>query len=145
MGDKKKAISRQQVAKIQPFRLQDAGAKVLNVYSNLTDAERRSVEVVLERHAFLLHGTNSYLWWGKWNESDRRGVYFQLLDTVSEEAANAWLDWAHEISVGGPSRATCTEAILGLMGELVRLKFLESPSATTHLSTTRTSVSRTGC
>jgi hypothetical protein len=144
MSNKKKATSRQQLAKIQPLRLQGAGAKVLEVYSNLADAERRYVEVVLEQHAFLLYGTNSYLWWGEWNESDRRGVYFQLLDTVSEEAASAWFDWAHEISVGRPSRATCTEAILGLMRELVRLKFLESPSPTRHPSATRTSVSRTG-
>jgi len=78
-------------------------------------------------HAFLLEGTNSYLFWDKWNESDRRWSYLQLTNTVSEEVANAWFEWAQEISEGNPSRATCKVAILDVMRQLVRLKFLESP------------------
>jgi hypothetical protein len=127
MGNKKTATSRQQCAKIQPFRLQGAGAKLFGVYSKLVEPKRRSIEVLLEQHAFLLEGTNSYLLLDKWNESDRRWSYLQLLNTVSEEVAHAWLDWAQEISEGNPSRATCKEAILDVMGQLVRLKFLESP------------------
>jgi hypothetical protein len=127
MGNRKTATSRQQYAKIQPFRLHGPGAKLFYAYSQLIECDRRTVEVLLEQHAFLLKGTNSYLLWDKWNESDRRWSYLQLLDTVSEEVANAWFDWAQEISEGNPSRATCKEAILEVMGELVRLKFLESP------------------
>jgi hypothetical protein len=127
MGNKKTATSKQQCAKIRPFRLQGAGADLFHLYSKLIESKRCAVEVLLEQHAFLLEGTNSYLLWDKWNESDRRWSYLQLLNTVSEEVANTWLDWAQEISEGNPSRATCQEAILDVMGQLVRLKFLESP------------------
>src|SRR5580700_6539703 len=126
MGNKKTATRRRKSAKIQPLRLQGAGAKLFYVYSKLIESDRRSVEVLLDHHAFLRGGTNSYLLWDKWNESDRRGSYVRLLNTVSEEVADAWFDWAQEISDWNPSRATCKEAILDVMGELVRLKFLES-------------------
>ena len=127
MGNKKTATRRRKCAKIQPFRLQGAGLKLFYVYSKLIEYDRRSVEVLLEQHTFLLEGTNSYLLWEKWNESDRRWSYLQLLHIPSEEVANAWFDWAQEISEGNPSRATCKEAILDVMGELARLRFLESP------------------
>jgi hypothetical protein len=127
MGNKKTATRRQKSAKIQPLRLQGAGANLFYVYSKLIESDRRSVEDLLDYHAFLPGGTNSYLLWEKWNESDRRGSYLQLLDTVSEEVASAWSDWALEISEGNPSRATCKEAIFNVMAELVYLKFLESP------------------
>jgi hypothetical protein len=127
MGNEKTATSRQQCTKIQPFRLHGTGAKLFYAYSRLVESDRRAVEVLLEKHAFLLEGTNSYLLWDKWNESDRRWSYLQLLHIPSEEVANAWFDWAQEISEGNPSRATCKEAILDVMGELARLRFLESP------------------
>jgi hypothetical protein len=127
MGNEKTATSRQQCTKIQPFRLHGTGAKLFYAYSKLVESDRRAVEVLLEKHAFLLEGTNSYLLWDKWNESDRRWSYLQLLHIPSEEVANAWFDWAQEISEGNPSRATCKEAILDVMGELARLRFLESP------------------
>ena len=126
MGNMKTATRRRKFAKIQPLRLRGAGAKLFYVYSKLIESDRRSVEVLLEHHAFLRGGTYSYLLWDKWNETDRRGSYVQLLDTVSEEVADAWFDWAQEISEGNPSLATCKEAILDVMGELVRLRFLES-------------------
>ena len=132
-GEQTWAIRRQQQAdkqytKIQPFSLHGPGAKLFYAYSKLIECDRRTVEVLLEQHAFLLEGTNSYLLWDKWNESDRRWSYLHLLNTVSEEVAKAWFDWAKEISEGNPSRATCKEAILDVMCQLVRLKFLESPS-----------------
>jgi hypothetical protein len=127
MANTKIATGRQQYAKIDPYRLQGAGAKLFYVYSDLTESDRRSVEVLLEQHAFLLEGTNSYLWWDNWNEIDRWWSYSRLLNTVSEEVAHAWFDWAHEISERDPSRAACREAVLDIMRELVRLKFLESP------------------
>jgi hypothetical protein len=126
MGNKKTATRRRKSAKIQPLRLQGAGANLFYVYSKLIESDRRSVEVLLDYHAFLPGGTSSYLLWDKWNESDRRGSYVQLLDTVSEEVADAWFDWAHEISDRNPSEATCKKAVLDVKGELVRLKFLES-------------------
>jgi len=127
MGPIKKGTLRQQGAKIQPLTPRGAGAKLLAIYSDLVDSDRRSVLDLLQEHAFLLRGTNSYLWWNEGNEIDRRTSYFRLLNTVSEQVATAWLEWAFEISVGHPSRARSKEAILYLIGELVRLKFLEEP------------------
>jgi hypothetical protein len=126
MGITKKTTRREQSAKIKPSRLRRTVAKLLAVYSNLTESERRSFDNLLLQHAFLLNGTNSYVEWGEWNEFDRRTSYFRL-ESVSHSVANAWFDWALEISVGNPSPASCREAILDLVGDLVGLNYLEEP------------------
>jgi hypothetical protein len=48
MGNKKTATRRQKSAKIQPLRLQGAGANLFYVYSKLIEYDRRSVEVLLD-------------------------------------------------------------------------------------------------
>lgn len=125
MGTTMKTRRRQQSAKLQPFKLRGTAAKLLALYSSLTESGRRSFEDLLLQHAFLLNGLNPYVAWGKWNEQDRRMSYFHLA-SISGDVADAWYDWAFEISVEYTCR-NCHEAILNLIGELVVLRLLDKP------------------
>ena len=126
MGNKNKTIGRQQSVKIPPSGLKRAGAQLLAVYAQLSEPDRHSVEDLLLQHAFLLYGPRSYEWCES-NECDVRSSYLQLLNTVSADVAEAWFQWAKEISKRTMLVNTCRKVVLGLVRQMVVFKYLEKP------------------
>jgi hypothetical protein len=110
--------------KLPLFKLTSAGLDFCSAYGRLGTADRQTVEDLLLQHAFLPAGTNSYLWWGKWNKLDMMVCHLKLR-FISQEICDAWYVWASEISKTRPSRLACREAILGLLSNLVHRKFVE--------------------
>jgi hypothetical protein len=119
-------------ASIPPFNLHGAGVKVCEAYARLKTEARREVEDLLLRHAFLLNGRSSYANWGLWNQVDRRTSFLLLMTSASEEMANAWCDWAFEISTKPMSQHARRQAILSMVEKLVLIKFFEEPSPRTE-------------
>jgi hypothetical protein len=104
-----------------------AEVKAYQAYSRLETSGRNEVENLLLRHAFLLGGRDSYVDWGRWNEIERWWSWKLLRDKASEEMANAWHDWAFEISKMPMSELARRDAILKMVRKFVILKFLEAP------------------
>jgi hypothetical protein len=105
---------------LPPYKLKGGGVKMRRTYARLETTKRREVEYLLLVHAFVMNGTNVYLFWEDWNEIYRDYAY-QRFREISQKIADAWLCWAQEISSARPSRLECREAILGLLSELVRV------------------------
>jgi hypothetical protein len=106
-------------------RRQLAAAKLLAVYANLAHTERDLLQEMLLKHAFLCVGNSFYREWAPWNESDRRSSYLELLEHVSADAANAWFDWAAEITRESLSARTVRDVIVDFIRQLVSFRFLE--------------------
>jgi hypothetical protein len=104
---------------------QVAGEKLLAVYAELAHSERDLLQEMLLRHALVSVGNSCYRDWAPWNESDRRSSYLGLLEHVSEDAAEAWFDWAAEISMESLSPKTVRDVIVDFIQQLVIFRFLE--------------------
>jgi hypothetical protein len=66
-----------------PVNVQGAGIDVYRIYAGLMTPERRVLEDVLLRHAFLPDGPYAYGDFGKWNLIYRRIAYLQLKLMIS--------------------------------------------------------------
>jgi len=97
------------------------------IYAELRTSERRVLEDVLLRHAFLPDGPNAYGEWGPWNLSERRWAYFQLKDKISPPMATAWLNWSRETSMSRLGPDSCRGLVLTMLRNLVLLKLVEPP------------------
>jgi hypothetical protein len=102
---------------------QIAGEKLLAVYAKLSPSKRDVLQKTLLEHVFISQG-RPYVEWTDCNEYARAVPYFQLND-VSQDTAEAWFDWAVAIEREGLSATTVREAILGLVGEFVWLRWVE--------------------
>ena len=108
---------------------QVAAAKLLEVYANLARSERDLLQEMLLQHAFLRGANSFYIDWAEWNECDRRTSYLRLLEDVSEDAADAWYDWAAEVALENLCPEIVRKAIFDFIGELVIFRVLEHPAA----------------
>ena len=111
----------------RPSNVHGAGIEVYRIYAGLRTPERRVLEDVLLRHAFLPTGPNAYGEWGTWNRSGRRWAYCQLKTKISPQTATAWLHWARETSMSRLGPDPCRGLVLTMLRDLVLLKFVESP------------------
>ena len=105
-------------------KLTSAGTVLCDLYCELTSSDRRKMEDLLLKQAFLPNGTNSYLW----NRYGDRLLSFLHFRDVSHKLALAWLCWAEQIFEKRPSRVACQKAILGLIGHLVQRRNLDEPA-----------------
>jgi hypothetical protein len=112
-------------------RRQVAAARLLAVYAKLTPSKRELFQETLLQHAFLSEG-DAYIEWADWNECYRGASYIGLMKDVSQDAADAWFDWAAEISTESLSARTVREVILDFVGELVSCRFLERFQSQAH-------------
>jgi hypothetical protein len=115
-----------------PVNARDAGLDVYRIYAGLMTPERRVLEDVLLRHAFLSHGPDAYGDLGKWNLIYRRHAYIQLKLMISLQMANAWRDWASETSMNRLGPDSCRGVVRSMLSDLVRLKWLECPLPDTN-------------
>lgn len=114
----------QRETSIQLVNLHGGEIRLFEAYIRLTGG-RREVEDLLLRHALLPLGLYSYVDWRDWNEVDRWSSWKLLMDKASEEMADAWYEWAFEISTMPMSRRARREAILKMVGHLVSYRFFE--------------------
>jgi hypothetical protein len=110
-----------------PVNVQGAGIDVYRIYAGLMTPERRVLEDVLLRHAFLPDGPYAYGDFGKWNLIYRRTAYLQLKLMISLQMANAWREWASETSMNRLGPDSCRGVVRAMLSDLVRLKYLEAP------------------
>lgn len=111
----------------RPVSVRGAGIDVYRIYAGLMTAERRVLEDVLLRHAFLPDGPYAYGDFGKWNVIYRRTAYLQLKLMISLQMATAWRDWASETSMNRLGPDSCRGVVRAMLSDLVRLKYLEVP------------------
>ena len=110
---------------------QVAAEKLLAVYAKLTPSKRDLLQETLLQHAFLSAG-EAYIEWAEWKGSPWAAAYVGLMDVISQDVAEAWADWAAEISTESFSARTVCEIILDLVGDFVCLRFLECRQSQAH-------------
>jgi hypothetical protein len=110
---------------------QVAGEELLAVYAKLAHSKRDLLQETLLKHAFLSAG-DGYIKLADWHEGYWRAAYIRLMDLTTQDVAEAWADWANEISTESLSARTVREIILDLVAELVRFRSLECPPSLAH-------------
>lgn len=105
-------------------RQQIAGRTIVQVYAKLTASERDLFQQTLLKHAFLSAG-EAYIKLADWHESYWAAAFGGLMDSINQDVAEAWADWAAEISTQSLSAKTVRELILDLVEELFRFQALE--------------------
>jgi hypothetical protein len=102
---------------------QIAGKKLLAIYAKLTPSKRDLLQETLLKHAFLSAG-EAYIELAHRNKCYWAAAYSGLMN-VTEDAADAWYDWAAAISTESLSAGTVRQIILDFVGELYSFRFLE--------------------
>lgn len=111
------------------FRLTSAGIDLCDAYLRLTTPDRRRVEDYLLCQAFLPNEVAPGGWaYNQFSAAERMDSFFQLRK-ISDDLADAWHTWAHEISKARPSQLASREATLALVGRMVFLKIQEAVEA----------------
>jgi hypothetical protein len=105
-------------------RRQFAGREIMAVYAKLTASKRDLLQETLLKHAFLSAG-EAYIELADWHESYWAAAYRGLMDAINQDVAEAWADWAVEITTQSLSAKTVRELILDLVEELYRFRSLE--------------------
>jgi hypothetical protein len=106
-----------------------AQVKLFEAYRNLHITGRKLTQKVLLRHAFVLGGRDSYIHHGRWNEIERWASWKLLCENASEEMAEAWHDWAFEISMIAASETQRRDAIVWVVSQFVIFDWVEEPVA----------------
>jgi hypothetical protein len=104
-------------AVVPPLSLNHTEVKVYEAYALLTTAGRR---------LFKHRGLDPEIAWDTWEEFETLACHQSLTKDFSAATARASLDWTLEVGKL-PSPLDRREAILNLVGELVRFDFLEDP------------------
>ena len=111
------------------FRHRVSGSKLIAEYLKLIDTRcNHRAEMLLAQHAYKSF-CNAYDGCADWNEAACALPYLELYEHVSPGFAFAWMGWACENAEEELSEYECRDAIKGMLGELLRLRYSGSMSA----------------